>query len=164
MPPVCVASCRWAREEAGSDEITLDRLDDGALEGFYLALADELGPEREATIATYVAAARAFLRHCLREGSLTTLSIERAVERLHGVRAAPRYRAPRVDDALAIIVDYVKNELPARHPCRRRRGDAAALRPRSRPACRCSTARACDVPRWRGSIAVTSTTDTPSRP
>ena len=34
----------WAREEAGSDEITLDRLDDGALEGFYLALADELGP------------------------------------------------------------------------------------------------------------------------
>ena len=125
---------RWAREEAGSDEITLDRLDDGALEGFYLALADELGPEREATIATYVAAARAFLRHCLREGSLTTLSIERAVERLHGVRAAPRYRTPRVDDALSIVVDYVKNELPALIPRRRRRGDAAALRPRSRPA------------------------------
>jgi len=102
--------------ETGKVSITLDRLDDGALEGFYLALADEFGPEREATIATYVAAARAFLRHCLREGSLTTLSIERAVERLHGVRSAPRYRTPRVDDALAIIVDYVKNELPALIP------------------------------------------------
>ncbi len=106
----------WARQTAGKDELTLDAIDDGALEGFYLALADELGPEREATIATYVAAARAFLRHCLREGSLTAVSLERAVERLHGVRAAPRYRTPRVDDALAIIVDYVKNELPALIP------------------------------------------------
>ena len=85
----------WARQTAGKDELTLDAIDDGALEGFYLALADELGPEREATIATYVAAARAFLRHCLREGSLTAVSLERAVERLHGVRAAPRYRTPR---------------------------------------------------------------------
>ena len=116
----------WARAAADADEITLDGLDDGALEGFYLSLIDELGPDREATIATYVAAARAFLRHGVREGSLTSMSIERAVERLHGVRAAPRYRTPRVDDALAIIVDYVKNELPTTVPAEA--DDATRLR------------------------------------
>lgn len=106
----------WAQQLSHVDEVKLDDLDDGVLEGFYLALVDELGVNREATVATYVAAVRAFLRHGVREGDLTAVSIERAVERLRGVRAAPRYRTPRVDDGLAILVDYVKNELPSTVP------------------------------------------------
>ena len=102
----------WAQDGAQQAEVTIDVVDDGALEGFYLALVDELGPNRESTLATYVAAARAFLRYGVREGVLSAVSIERAVERLRGVRPAPRYRTPRIDDGLAIIVDYVKNELP----------------------------------------------------
>ena len=103
----------WAQETCQEDHVRLDVVDDGALEGFYLALVDELGPNRESTLATYVAAARAFLRHGVREGVLSAVSIERAVERLRGVRPAPQYRTPRIDDGLAIIVDYVKNELPS---------------------------------------------------
>ena len=79
---------------------------------FYLELVDEFGRERQATISTYLAAVRAFLRHCLRSGVLDGVELERAVERLRAVRDKPGYRTPRVEDGLALIVDYVKNELP----------------------------------------------------
>ena len=94
-------------------ETTLAELDDGLLERFYLDLVDEFGRERQATISTYLAAVRAFLRHCLRSGSLGGLELERAVERLRAVRDKPGYRTPRVENGLALIVDYVKNELPS---------------------------------------------------
>lgn len=93
-------------------ETALDELDDGVLERFYLELVDEFGRERQATISTYLAAVRAFLRHCLRSGALDGVELERAVERLRAVRDKPGYRTPRVENGLALIVDYVKNELP----------------------------------------------------
>ena len=93
-------------------ETLLGELDDGILERFYLELVDEFGRERQATISTYLASVRAFLRHCLRAGSLRGLELERAVERLRAVRDKPGYRTPRVEEGLALIVDYVKNELP----------------------------------------------------
>ena len=57
------------------------------------------------------------------------------------MRAAPRYRTPRVDDGLAIIVDYVKNELPPSFPPMpaRRRG---CVSPAIAPCYRCSMAQA----------------------
>ena len=94
-------------------ETLLDELDDGVLERFYLELVDEFGRERQATISTYLAAVRAFLRHCLRSGFLDGMELERAVERLRAVRDKPGYRTPRVENGLALIVDYVKNELPS---------------------------------------------------
>lgn len=93
-------------------ETSLADLDDSVLERFYLELVDEFGRERQATISTYLAAVRAFLRHCLRDGSLDGMELERAVERLRAVRDKPGYRTPRVEDGLALIVDYVKNDLP----------------------------------------------------
>jgi len=98
----------WHGSETAPSE-----LDDGVLERFYLELVDEFGRERQATISTYLAAVRAFLRHCLRAGTLGGLELERAVERLRAVRDKPGYRTPRVEDGLALIVDYVKNELPS---------------------------------------------------
>ena len=93
-------------------ETPLDELDDSVLERFYLELVDEFGRERQATVSTYLAAVRAFLRHCLRSGELDGVALERAVERLRAVRDKPGYRTPRVENGLALIVDYVKNELP----------------------------------------------------
>ena len=94
-------------------ESQLDELDDGVLERFYLSLIDELGRNRQATVSTYIASVRAFLRHCLRCDSVSGLTLERAVARLRAVRDKPGYRTPRVDGGLALIVDYVKNDLPA---------------------------------------------------
>jgi len=53
------------------------------------------------------------LRFAVREGEISGATLERAVERLRAVRAKPHYRTPRVDNALALIVDYVKNSVPA---------------------------------------------------
>ena len=89
-------------------ESQLDELDDGVLERFYLSLIDELGRNRQATVSTYIASVRAFLRHCLRCDSVSGLTLERAVARLRAVRDKPGYRTPRVDGGLALIVDYVK--------------------------------------------------------
>ncbi len=97
-------------------EAPLAGLDDGVLERFYLSLIDELGRDRTATVTTYMSAVRAFLRHCLRRGQLGGMELERAVERLRAARDAPPYRTPRVDTSLALIVDYVKNELPTLVP------------------------------------------------
>ena len=104
----------WFRGAVGDpDALSLDRMAPEDLEQFYLALVDELGRDREATINTYLAGARAFVRHCVRSGRLPGGSLERATERLNAVKAKPIYRTPRVDSALALIVDYVKNEVPA---------------------------------------------------
>ncbi len=103
----------WLDESAaGAAPLSTERLDEGVLEAFYLSLVDEFGRERQATVTTYTAAARAFMRYAMRQGQITGVSMERAAERLRAVQTKAFYRTPRIDNGLALIVDYVKSELP----------------------------------------------------
>ena len=100
----------WLEAEFGDPRrLPMDWVGENILEGFYLGLVDELGRDRQATLATYLAAARAFLRYAVREGLLRDVSMQRAIERLRAVGSKASYRSPRVDDTLALVVDYVKD-------------------------------------------------------
>ena len=94
------------------DDRLVGTLEQNVLEQFYLNLIDSFGRDRQSTINTYLASVRAFLRHCMREGYIDGGLLERALEMLKAVRDKPAYKTPRVDDGLALIVDYVKNDLP----------------------------------------------------
>ena len=94
------------------DDCLVETLEQNVLEQFYLNLIDSFGRDRQSTINTYLASVRAFLRHCMREGYIDGGLLERALEMLRAVRDKPAYKTPRVDDGLALIVDYVKNDLP----------------------------------------------------
>ena len=94
------------------DDCLVETLEQNVLEQFYLNLIDSFGRDRQSTINTYLASVRAFLRHCMREGYIDGGLLERSLEMLRAVRDKPAYKTPRVDDGLALIVDYVKNDLP----------------------------------------------------
>ena len=94
------------------DDRLVANLAQNVLEQFYLNMIDSFGRDRQSTINTYLASVRAFLRHCMREGYIDGVLLERALEMLRAVRDKPAYKTPRVDDGLALIVDYVKNDLP----------------------------------------------------
>lgn len=94
------------------DDGCVSDFDENVLERFYLNLIDVFGRDRQSTINTYLSSVRALLRHCMREGHIDGAPLERAIERLRAVQDKPSYKTPRVDEGLALIVDYVKNDLP----------------------------------------------------
>lgn len=79
-----------------------------ALEDFYTWLVDEHGRGHRATIATYLAAERAFVRFLARRGLLApTVTYERMQENLRQAMGRASYRTPRIDRRLPLIVTYV---------------------------------------------------------
>jgi site-specific recombinase XerD len=84
------------------------------LESFYTWLVRLYGSDRRATIQTYVAAARAFLRYLFRrrQGPAAS-SFEELKAGLQEVMGRSSYRTPRVDRRLYQLVQYVEALSPA---------------------------------------------------
>jgi len=81
-------------------------------EEYHTWLVHQYGRERRATIVTYLAALRAFLRFLDRRGWLTpAASYERLRDRLAEVVGRSQYRTPRIDRRLPLIVVFA-DELP----------------------------------------------------
>jgi site-specific recombinase XerD len=81
-------------------------------EEYHTWLVQQYGRERRATIVTYLAALRAFLRFLDRRGWLTpAASYERLRDRLAEVVGRGQYRTPRIDRRLPLIVVFA-DELP----------------------------------------------------
>jgi integrase/recombinase XerD len=81
-------------------------------EEYHTWLVHQYGRERRATIVTYLAALRAFLRFLDRRGWLTPASsYERLRDRLAEVVGRGQYRTPRIDRRLPLIVVFA-DELP----------------------------------------------------
>lgn len=81
-------------------------------EEYHTWLVHQYGRERRATIVTYLAALRAFLRFLDRRGWLTSAaSYERLRDRLAEVVGRGQYRTPRIDRRLPLIVVFA-DELP----------------------------------------------------
>ena len=81
-------------------------------EEYHTWLVHQYGRERRATIVTYLAALRAFLRFLDRRGWLTpAASYERLRDRLAEVVGRGQYRTPRIDRRLPLIV-LLADELP----------------------------------------------------
>jgi len=85
-------------------------------EGYHTWLIGQYGRERRATVVTYLAALRAFLRFLDRRGWLPAeTSYERLRDRLAEVVGRGQYRTPRIDRRLPLIVLYADAlALPAR--------------------------------------------------
>ncbi len=82
------------------------------LEAFYGWLVRQHGRERRATTATYLSAARAFVRFLARRGALAPgVSYEQMRENLREAMGRASYRTPRIDRRIPLIVTYV-NTLP----------------------------------------------------
>lgn len=87
-------------------------LEASTLEAFYGWLVRRHGRERRATVVTYLAAARAFVRFLARRGLLPPgLSYERMQEHLREAMGRGPYRTPRIDRRIPLIVTLVR-ELP----------------------------------------------------
>ncbi len=82
------------------------RLQTNCLEQFYLWLIDRHTRRRTATVNTYMAAARSFLRYLARNDLCPQLSLERALEQARAVAVKNVYRAPRIEGNLALVVDF----------------------------------------------------------
>lgn len=91
------------------------------LEELYADLVKEFGRDHPATVTTYLAAARGFMRFLARRGNLPPgLTYEQMRENLREVAARTRYRSPRIDRRLPLLVTYVMSQpLP---PADERRG------------------------------------------
>ena len=98
-------------EDSGIDtaDVTTDRLPTDCLEQFYLWLADRHGRERTATINTYMSAARSVLRYLARHDLAPQISLEKSSEQVRAVASKSIYKAPRIDDNLALVVDFANN-------------------------------------------------------
>jgi site-specific recombinase XerD len=84
-------------------------------EEYHTWLVHQYGRERRATIVTYLAALRAFLRFLDRRGWLApAASYERVRDRLAEVVGRGQYRTPRIDRRVPLIVLYADElSLPA---------------------------------------------------
>ncbi len=76
-----------------------------SLEQFYLWLVDLHGRDRLSTVETYLSGLRGLLRYLAGEGAIPHISIERSREQLRRVKVRKNYITPRVDSALALVVD-----------------------------------------------------------
>jgi site-specific recombinase XerD len=106
-------------------------LDESTLEDFQAWLVRSYGREDRATITTYVAGVRAFLRFLARRhllGPETTFEAIREQARAAMGRAS--YRSPRVDGRLPLLVLYVKS-LALPDPIRFRQAYLEVLRDRA---------------------------------
>lgn len=80
-----------------------------SLEEFYAWLVRQHGRERRATVATYVAALRAFLRFLARRGLLPQgVTYEQMRANASEAMGRASYRTPRIDRGLPLIVTAVK--------------------------------------------------------
>jgi len=88
------------------------------VDDYHTWLVARYGRERRATIVTYVAALRAFLRFLDRRGWVPpAASYERVRDRLAEVLGRGQYRTPRIDRRLPLLVLYVDAlPLPAGRP------------------------------------------------
>jgi len=93
------------------------------LERFHAWLVDRYGRDRRATIATYIAGARAFFRHLARRRLLPPdTSFEQIKAGLQEVMGKGSYKTPRIDRRLPLVILYVNNiPLPAQEPRNRSR-------------------------------------------
>ena len=91
------------------------------LERFHGWLVDGYGRDRRATIATYVAGARAFFRYLARHRLLSpNVSFEQIRSGLQEVMGKGSYKTPRVDRRLPLLILYVNNiPLPPPTPANR---------------------------------------------
>jgi integrase len=100
------------------DAMTTERIAEDALERFATWLLRDSGVESRASVQTYVAGARAFLRFLARRKWLASdVSFEALRANAREVLGRGSYRTPRVDRRLPLIVTYVESlQLPAAAP------------------------------------------------
>jgi site-specific recombinase XerD len=106
------ALARWRTflEEQGTLATwTPTRLEPTALEELYVWLVRQYGRQQRATIGTYAAGARAFLRFLARRGLLPMgVTFEQIAENLRAAMGRASYKAPRVDRRVPLIVTHVR--------------------------------------------------------
>lgn len=102
---------------------TTDRLPADVLDRFYTWLLTIHGRDRRLTAITYVAEVRAFVRFLDRRRWLAPdLSYERMKDTVRELIGRVSYKTPRVDDAVAQVVTYVKDlPIPPADPSHRQR-------------------------------------------
>jgi site-specific recombinase XerD len=89
---------------------TTDQLPNEVLERFYTWLLQTYGRDRRTTAVAYVGEVRAFFRFLDRRRWLNpALSYEHIKDSLRELIGRLHYKTPRVDDAVALVVLYVKN-------------------------------------------------------
>ncbi len=92
------------------ESLTTDRLPADILERFYTWLLDRRGRTARTTAVAYTSEVRAFFRFLDRRRWLgPDVSYERMKDGLRELIGRLPYRTPRVDDAVALVVTYVKN-------------------------------------------------------
>lgn len=110
------------------EQLSTRALDEPVLQDFHAWLVRGYGREDRATIATYVAGARAFLRFLARRRLLAPdVSFEAMREQAREAMGRASYRAPRVDGRLPQVVLYVKS-IPLPDPFRARQACLETLR------------------------------------
>jgi len=92
------------------ESITTDRLPPDCLERFYTWLLKMYGRDHRTTAIAYASEVRAFFRFLDRRRWLhPDLSYERIKDGLRELVGRQYYKTPRVDDAVALVVTYVKS-------------------------------------------------------
>ncbi|MPZ15079.1 MAG: tyrosine-type recombinase/integrase [Chloroflexi bacterium] len=113
------------------EEMSTTALTETVLQEFQTWLVRSYGRDDRATISTYVAGARAFLRFLARRRLLAPdVSFEAIRDHARDAMGRGSYRAPRVDSRLALVVLYVKSS-PLPDPVRSRRAYLEVLRDRA---------------------------------
>lgn len=101
------------------DTSQVSALPERCLEQFYLWLVDLRGPDRQATIETYLSGLRGFLRYLTGEDAIPHISLERSREQLRRVKIRKNYLSPNVDSALSLVVQAANDTpLPEGHQSR----------------------------------------------
>ncbi len=104
-------------ESIDPDQTPVSQLSERCLEQFYLYLIDQFGRSRLSTVETYISGLRGLLRHLAADDAIPHISLERAREQLLRVKVRKNYQTPRVDSALAVIVDHAnRHPLPDNDP------------------------------------------------
>jgi site-specific recombinase XerD len=86
-----------------------------ALEDFYGWLVKHHGRQRRATVTTYMAGLRAFVRFLARRGELRPgVTYEQMRDNVQQVMGRSNYKTPRIDEGLPLLVTHVLSlELPS---------------------------------------------------
>ncbi|MDE2862267.1 MAG: tyrosine-type recombinase/integrase [Chloroflexota bacterium] len=97
--------------EVDPDTHEVSALPKRCLEQFYLWLVDRRGPDRLATVETYLSGLRGLLRYLAGEDAIPHISLERSREQLRRVKVRKNYLSPNVDSALSLVVQTA-NDTP----------------------------------------------------
>jgi site-specific recombinase XerD len=113
------------------NQLSSTELAESVLQDFQSWLVRTYGRDDRATVATYVAGARAFFRFLARRRLLAPdVSFEAIRDQARDAMGRGSYRAPRVDGRLPLIVLYVKS-IPLPEPAQSRQAFLEALRDRA---------------------------------